>query len=67
MGGPLPISDGNLLDYFLVNRVPRNLWTDLSETVLWFDNLWLELKAEKADAEAAAAKAQKPKVAPRRK
>lgn len=67
MGGPLPISDGNMLDYFRVNQVPRWQWTDLSEVVFWFDGIWLELKAKKADAEAAAAKAQKPKAAPRRK
>lgn len=62
MGGPLPISDGNLLDYFTVNHVPRWQWIDLSEIVLWFDDIWLDIKAKKSEAEAAK-QASKPKKA----
>lgn len=41
-GGPLPITDGNLADYFQVNQVPRDQWAEIRDFVSRLDSIWLE-------------------------
>lgn len=55
-GGPLPISDHDLLCYFKVNLVPVEEWTQISDIVTRIDSVWL---SEHFDAQEAAQASQK--------
>lgn len=57
MSGPLPISSGDLLNYFNLYRVPRSLWQQLTEAVIFIDRVWMSHRDKAAEAELAASKA----------
>lgn len=47
-GGALPLHDGALLDYFEVNGVPEDEWSEIRDFVSRLDALWLEDQREEA-------------------
>lgn len=40
-GGPLPLSDSNLLHYFQANLIPKAEWSEIRDFVSRFDDIWL--------------------------